>query len=82
MSSTEASFLYKPNSLDFVFIDASHDVNSVKADLASWMIRVKENGVIAGDDIRSSGVSEAVSWFFDTTKLEIIGRQWMVDLGQ
>ena len=82
MSSVDASFLYEPNSLDFVFIDASHDVNSVKADLASWMVRVKENGVIAGDDIRSSGVSEAVSWFFDTTKLEIIGRQWMVDLGQ
>lgn len=82
MSSVDASFLYKPNSLDFVFIDASHDVNSVKADLASWMVRVKENGIIAGDDIRSNGVSEAVSWFFDTTKLEILGRQWMVDLGQ
>jgi len=82
MGSVEASFLYEPNSLDFIFIDASHDRDSVKADLASWMVRLKEDGIIAGDDIGASGVSEAVRWFFDTTKLEIVGRQWMVNLAQ
>lgn len=82
MNSVDASLLYEPNSLDFVFIDASHDALSVKADLASWMIRVKEDGVIAGDDINANGVSEAVKWFFDNSKLEILGRQWMVDLGK
>ena len=81
-NSIEVSKLYKPNSLDFVFIDASHDESSVKADLASWMIRVKEGGVIAGDDINNEGVANAVKWFFDTSKLEILGRQWMVDLGK
>ena len=82
MNSVDASLLYEPNSLDFVFIDASHDALSVKADLASWMIRVKEDGVIAGDDISNEGVANAVKWFFDTSRLEIIGRQWMVDLGK
>jgi len=82
MDSANASLLYEPNSLDFVFIDASHDESSVKADLASWMIRVKEGGVIAGDDINNEGVANAVKWFFDTSKLEILGRQWMVDLGK
>ena len=82
MNSVDASLLYEPNSLDFVFIDASHDAPAVKADLASWMIRVKEDGVIAGDDINANGVSEAVKWFFDNSKLEILGRQWMVDLGK
>jgi predicted O-methyltransferase YrrM len=82
MNSVDASKLYEPDSLDFVFIDASHDEVSVKQDLAAWMVRVKEDGVIAGDDINASGVSEAVRWFFDTSKLEVIGRQWMVDLGQ
>jgi hypothetical protein len=71
MDSANASLLYEPNSLDFVFIDASHDENSVKVDLASWMIRVKDDGV-----------SEAVKWFFDTSRLEILGRQWMVDLSK
>jgi len=81
-NSVEASHLYKPNSLDFIFIDASHDEESVKADLAFWMPRMKDNGVIAGDDINNEGVANAVRWFFDNEKLEIIGRQWMVDLGQ
>ena len=80
-NSLDASRLYKPNSLDFIFIDASHDEESVKADLAFWMPRVKDNGVIAGDDINNEGVANAVKWFFDNEKLEIIGRQWMVDLG-
>ena len=81
-NSIDASKLYKPNSLDFVFIDASHDEDSVKADLTYWMPRVKENGVIAGDDINNGGVANAVKWFFDNEKLEIVGSQWMVDLGQ
>ena len=81
MNSIEASKLYKPNSIDFIFIDASHDEGSVKADLTYWMPRIKDNGVIAGDDINNAGVASAVKWFFDTSKLEIIGRQWMVDLG-
>ena len=79
--SIDASKLYKPNSLDFVFIDASHDELSVKADLAYWMPRVKEDGIIAGDDLNNEGVANAVKWFFDTSKLDIVGRQWMVDLG-
>ena len=81
-NSIEASNLYKLNSLDFVFIDASHDEASVKDDLAHWMPRVKEDGVIAGDDLNNEGVANAVKWFFDSEKLDIVGRQWMVDLGQ
>ena len=81
-NSIDASKLYKPNSLDFIFIDASHDTDSVKADLTYWMPRVKEDGVIAGDDLNNEGVANAVKWFFDNEKLEIVGRQWMVDLGQ
>jgi predicted O-methyltransferase YrrM len=80
MDSANASLLYEPNSLDFVFIDASHDEISVKDDLAAWMVRVKQDGVIAGDDINNEGVANAVKWFFDTSKLEILGRQWIVDL--
>ena len=76
--SVVASKLYKPNSLDFIFIDASHDEMSVREDLTYWMPRLKENGMIAGDDIDNKGVADAVKWFFDTGKLEIIGRQWLL----
>ena len=82
MNSIEASKLYKPNSIDFIFIDASHDEMSVKADLTHWMPRLKENGIIAGDDADNEGVAYAVTKFFDTEKLDIIGRQWIVGLSQ
>ena len=81
MSSIEASKLYKPNSLDFIFIDASHDTQSVREDLTYWMPRIKEDGIIAGDDINNTEVASAVMWFFDNEKLDIAGRQWFVDLG-
>ena len=76
--SVVASKLYKPNSLDFIFIDASHDERSVREDLTYWMPRLKENGMIAGGDVDNEGVANAVKWFFDTGKLEIIGRQWLL----
>ena len=82
MNSIEASKLYKPDSLDFIFIDASHDEQSVKADLTYWMPRLKEDGIIAGDDIQNEGVSNAVRWFFNNAKLDIVVRQWLVDLSQ
>ena len=78
--SVMASKLYEPNSLDFIFIDASHDERSVREDLTYWMPRLKEDGIIAGDDINNEGVANAVRWFFDTNKLEIIGRQWLLVL--
>ena len=78
--SVMASKLYKPNSLDFIFIDASHDERSVREDLTYWMSCLKEDGMIAGDDVDSEGVANAVMWFFDNEKLEIVGRQWFLDL--
>ena len=35
-----------------------------------------------GDDADNEGVAYAVTQFFDTSKLDVIGRQWFVDLSQ
>jgi SAM-dependent methyltransferase len=49
-SSLNASRLFEDNSLDFVFIDAAHDYQSVKNDILNWYPKVKKGGIIAGHD--------------------------------
>lgn len=59
--SWEAAKLYDDESIDFVFIDAAHDYESVKKDVTSWLPKVKKQGIIAGHDyITHIGVKNAV----------------------
>ena len=65
LSSLEAAKKFKDNSLDFVFIDASHEYDDVKADILAWFPKVKDGGIIAGHDYYSGhdyfpGVKKAV----------------------
>jgi predicted O-methyltransferase YrrM len=63
--SLKASTLYEDNSLDFVFIDASHQYIDVKNDIAAWYPKVKIGGTLAGHDYScSKGVTQAVHEFF------------------
>lgn len=59
-------------SLDFVFIDASHDYESVKADIAAWTPKVKPGGMVLGHDWnpeRFPGVIQAVTERFGQPQL-------------
>lgn len=59
--SWEASSLYEDKSLDFVFIDAAHDYDSVIKDIKSWLPKMKSSGILAGHDYRNApGVKKAV----------------------
>lgn len=72
MTSIEASKLYKDNSLDFVFIDASHEYEDVKADILSWLPKVKIGGILAGHDYNTfEGVNRSVNEIFNINDLEI-----------
>jgi predicted O-methyltransferase YrrM len=63
--SWEAAEKYKNKSLDFVFIDASHDYESVKRDIEAWFPKIKKGGVIAGHDYDwCMGVRQAVDEVF------------------
>lgn len=47
-------------SLDFVFIDADHNYESVKKDIIAWAPKVKLNGIICGHDTLLKGVKKAI----------------------
>lgn len=59
--SASAAELFEDQSVDFVFIDASHDKESVIRDIKAWLPKVRKGGVLSGDDFHNGGVREAVS---------------------
>lgn len=77
--SWDAASKYKDKSLDFVFIDAGHDYESVKKDLNAWYPKVKDGGVIAGHDYHyHCGVYPAVNEFFkDKNPIKQINSCWL-----
>jgi len=55
---------FKYESLDFVFIDSNHSFDYVMQDLIEWSKRVRNEGIVSGDDyyeMRNGGVIEAVN---------------------
>jgi len=60
--SLEAANRYDDRSLDFVFLDAAHDYENVKADIVAWRPKVKPGGYLGGHDYQLlfPGVMKAV----------------------
>jgi len=80
--SVEAAQGYPDGSLDMVFIDAAHDYESVKADIAAWYPKVRLSGVLAGHDYETNwpGVMQAVNEFAVTNNynVELLGNSWRI----
>lgn len=73
MTSLQAAQQFEDGTLDFVFIDASHDYENVKADIQAWYPKVKTGGVFAGHDYKDNwpGVDQAVDEFFTVKNLSV-----------
>ena len=73
MTTTEASKKMKETrtQVDLVYVDASHDEESVYRDLCNWFPFIKNHGVICGDDWKWEGVKKAVKTFARENQLNI-----------
>jgi predicted O-methyltransferase YrrM len=60
LPSLEAVKQFEDESLDFVYIDAAHDYDNVKADILAWKPKVKKGGILAGHDYVHPPVKRAV----------------------
>ena len=74
--SSLAADRFEDESIDFVFIDAAHDFESVSRDIRSWYPKVKPGGVIAGHDIGWSGLFAAVQSAIPAKEIERRRSSW------
>lgn len=75
LSSAEASTRFPDNHFDFVFIDASHEIEATKADIRCWYPKVKGGCLLAGHDYNSNEgieVKLAVNHCIPKEKFEVI----------
>lgn len=63
---------------DLIYVDASHDENSVYADVTSWLPHLKKGGIMCGDDWNHFGISAAVNRVSSELgkKLKVDGNFW------
>lgn len=80
LTSVEAAPAFDDATLDFVYIDARHDYESVREDLETWYSKVRPGGIIAGHDYVDGsfaagefGVKRAVDEFFGARGLAVHG---------
>lgn len=78
MTSEEASLLFDDEEASFIFIDASHDYDSVNKDIQLWRPKIKKGGILAGHDIAWSPVESAVLNNFKEYARE--GSCWIINI--
>ena len=78
--SWECASKFEDKSVDFCFIDAAHDYDSVIKDINAWMHKIKPGGIISGHDYdpnnTATGVPAAVEEIFGKGNVEIKNDVW------
>lgn len=71
---------FKDFSIDFCFIDANHEYDFIFRDIAAYLPKMKDGGVIAGHDWSAPGVKKAVTETFKDFVFDESQDIWMVQL--
>lgn len=82
--SVEGAKEVEDDSLDFVYIDAAHDYENVKADIKAWAPKVRVGGIIAGDDFYDfpsgkGGVMRAATEFTSHHHYDLNLTKWNIE---
>jgi hypothetical protein len=82
LTSIDAAPRVPDGSLDFVYIDARHDYESVQEDLEAWCSKVRPGGILAGHDYVDGDLPEgefyvksAVDEFFGEREIPVHGTE-------
>ena len=72
--------LFDDNIFDIVWIDGNHVFDYVYQDIMDWYPKVKDGGILSGDDSFNMEVMRAVRTAFDVEKYDIFvgSRSWFV----
>lgn len=77
MLSIDAAAIFETERANLVFIDASHNYDSVKMDIIVWLPKVKPGGIICGHDWDvHEGVNKAVKELLPN--YQVAARNWWV----
>lgn len=71
----EAPKFFRPAAFDFVFIDADHSEDAVRADIRAWAPLIKPNGWLTGHDYDLPGVAAALEAELPTARRYSKGSQ-------
>ena len=79
--SAESSQNFGDKSVSFCFIDADHDYKAVKADIISWIPKIKDGGIISGHDFHHGPIQKALNELFINTKIMSVNNSiWYVKM--
>lgn len=84
MDSLAAADTIEDGSLDFVFIDADHSYESVRADIRAWLPKLKAGALLSGHDYSPPGKYSRHGWPGVVRAVdEVVERNgWTLDLGE
>jgi len=77
MSSTQGAALTEDNSVDFWHTDGDHSLAGIKSDIESWLPKMRNGGLMTGDNYEIPTVAEGVKAMLPHHTIAGKGRIWV-----